>query len=166
MTDLDEANAILAARVAEMDAQWKGRDGFPMAYFDLKDGRHAVYVMYTANGIKEQGDRYGSLAPTAVDAAKGWAETTRVFLEGSAGILYWRRRPSIESGEAISFEQSKEWGREMSPAGWQCSARLIIVEGEIELEPADLRTMPEDYVGWDEMVAKYLAGVPPNETVL
>lgn len=160
MIDIDEANAILAARVAEMDATWSGRDGFPMAYFPLKGGGAAVYVVYSHNGIKEQGQSLGNLGPTATDVAKAWVDMTKTYLDGSIGILYWRRRPAIEFGEAVSFEQAKEWNCQMSPAGWKCTGRLVIVDGEPELEPADLYTMPEDYPGWAEMIAKYLEGVP------
>lgn len=166
MIDLDRtsdrvaAGAILDKLAADMNAEWNGRPGPPMAYFDLKDGRHAVYVVYTANGFREQGENYGPLAPTAVDAAKGMAHTVATMLAGSIGTLYWRRPTTIDYESPVGFDESQKMGVDMSPGGWRVSMRLIIIDGEWETEPADLHTTPEDYPGWAEMVAKYLEGVP------
>lgn len=160
MSDIDEASAILEACVAKMNAVWNGRMGPPMAYFDLKGGGRAIYAVYTANGIKKQGESYGPLAPTAVDAARGIVHTTQAVLAGSSGTLYWRRSASLDCDPPIGFDESVRMNTDMSPGGWRVSMRLVIVDGEWETEPADLRTMPEDYKGWDEMVATYLAGVP------
>jgi hypothetical protein len=159
--DLDEAKAILAALVAEMNAKWNGRVGPPMAYFSIKGGGYASYVVYTANGIKEPGpEGYGGpLAPTAVDAAKGMAHVVKVLLDGSIGTLYWRRAVSLDFEPAVGFEKSQQTGFAMSPAGWRVSMRLVIVDGEWDTEPADLLTNPEDYPEWAEMVARYQRGL-------
>lgn len=162
MTDLDEAKAILAVREAELNKRFKGRDGFPRAFFSLKGGGYAKYDTLCNNGIVQEGGHIWR-EPTAVIAARRWVEQTRIYDDPElSGILYWRRRPEVAYYAMRQQTQNApdaDWSEMfLVEKGWLVSARLVIVDGEPELEPED--TMPEDYPGWAEMVSKYLEGVP------
>lgn len=164
MSDLDEAKAILAARVAELDARFKGRPGLPMAYFDLKGGGRAMYDVWGIGGIKPQGQPH-ELRDTPVAAAKAWVKMTRIFDDPELlGILYWRRPVEIGySGtrEQVRSEPDGEWVTAEWTEGWYVNGRFVIVDGEPDLELKDIEGFPNDIpAGWAEMVAKYLEGVP------
>lgn len=142
---LKEAEALLAARASALDARYRGHLGCQQAWFPLIGGGRAVYVTYTANGIKEPGQSYGSLAPTPLDVAKGWIAIIETHLDGSVGTLFWRVRPTIRLLPAVSFDDARKYAREMSPAGWAASARMVIAEGEPGFSQNDLAHCPEDY---------------------
>lgn len=135
MTDLEQAEGIVAKRVAELDERFCGHDGFPSYGVFLVRWGIAPYRSYTANGIKEQGRSYGPLAPTAIDAAKGWVSVTHRHLDSLTGTLFWRKRPKLEFQPAVSFEEAydDEWSSGMSAAGWRIMSRLVVIP---EAEPA------------------------------
>lgn len=158
MTDQEEGQAIIKARVNELDARLAGHDGFPGAYFEFMGGGRGVYAVYTANGIKPQGQKYGPLAPTAVDAAKGWCAVV-AFLDNMSGTLFWRRRPDLRLEPPITFDQAQALGEEMSPGGWAVISRFVVADKEpvssAESDWADDEVKEREVI--DAARARYLA---------
>lgn len=128
MSDQEEAESIIRARVAALNSCFNGHKGFPGAYGYFVGGACVPYIMYTANGIKPQGRDYGPTAPTAVEAVNGWITTTDRLLTNSVGVLFWRRQTKLELKAAVTADP--EWGREASPAGWTISSRFVITTHE------------------------------------
>lgn len=159
MTDLDEANALLAARVAELDARFHGHDGLPTAYVPLASGGIVVYEKLCINGIVEQGRSIG-YALTPKEAARLWIEASLIYEDPDlVGTLFWRRRPRLEYGEVREQSRTEpdgEWSEFWtSYQGWRVYARLVIANGEPGFDAEKLANHPEDFP--DDMRALMVA---------
>ena len=164
--DIDRAKDMLAKRMAELDARFKGRDGPKQAYFDLVGGGRAIYEVWAIGGIKPQGSPQ-IICDTAIEAAESWVAMSRIFDDPNlVGILYWRRRVQIEYGETreqFRSDPNGEWGPFVTTLkGWKVTGRFVIASGEPDLYPADEKEHPDDYEGWAETRKKYLAGLPAH----